>query len=398
MGALGPPPGMYEADRPCRYPQALRSRQILVDHQTLIDFMASAWGKSITDCDLNTLEYHGFLIPARKAIIDDLYVAIRTEKHSDFTISHSAKLVWEHRKQGWKGRNRRRRREGRPLTPERTFRLDLDEAHSTAPSWCRPTPLPVVRRESILMPVPHAMDMPAGALDREEHWPKGIHPTEPDQAFGIGELRKAERWLRPTDLAYWQVLGWNSCPEDPPSTRSSLNRLGIQALLKEPKVFQLDSSHAGFGNWHVTRLYAIGLGEWSSHKYNYRLGRLGAGPAQDWYLANLLQRLRLRLGTAAAIELVQAEQTKGINEPKAPYDNLRKRRKFYRQDPHFQLPPVIPHFYRDVLLKLAHQDHRERGISADCSFGRLAQAAGLSSEFVKRSVKRGARLIRGDSR
>ena len=277
--ALPMPPGWYPSTGRTRYTPGLRYGYILVDQETLIRFMADIWGTDVSERNLNVLEFYGLLIPARKAIVDDL-------------------------------------------------------------------------------------------------------------------------WLRPTDLAYWQVLSHISparaagglCENTRPS-------VGLDALLADESAFRLSAKQAERGNHLITRFYAIGYGERSStnNDHGYRAVRLGIGPGQDWYLAALLERLRARFGAATAAELMMAAQPEKTNKKRAPYEALRERAEGFREREHFRLPPLCGRFYRYILLRLAHEN-RPAQVKADQSFKKLAKASGLKFWTIRKYVQRGGKLLRGVSR
>lgn len=396
LDVLGTPPGMYLADDPRRYPFYLEHRHVLVDHETLIRFMASVWGMSVTDGELNALEYHGILIPARKALAGDLCPTPRNDEQPDATICHISKSSWEHRGIALAGTRKQAAGRSESSTSARTLKLDLDK-----PLWAgppvRPTPMLTVRHESTVIPKPHATDMPPDDPDRERHWPFGIDPPQQDRVYGHAELVSDGRWFRPTQLEYWQVLGWAPIESQfAPTKADARGDLGVDSLLRHPSAFGLNAREATWGNDRITRFYAIGMDRTPAHGEKRRWGILGQGFGQDWYLAELLVRLRARLKITSALELVRAEQAKKVNERREAYEALGQHTEFFRSEKRLHLPPIIPYFYRDVLLKLTYEALRASGANADEAHDRLRQASGHTYETMKKYVKRGARLLRGE--
>lgn len=359
--------------------------------------MADIWGTDVSERNLNVLEFYGLLIPARKAIVDDLCPATYDVATANTITSHSAKLQWEYR-EVVRSRAGRELARADPYTAD-TRPLDLTDPDERIGSNVRPTPVVVVRQESIKSPIDNFVGSRSISHRSKKHWPRAVEPPEPDLAFAAADLLADGRWLRPTDLAYWQVLGHISPAGAPGGLRDNTRpSVGLEALLANKSAFRLSAKQAERGNHLITRFYAIGYGERSSTDsgHGYLFGKqLGEGPGQDWYLAALLERLRARVGAAPALELVIAEQTEKTNRPRATYEALGDRASGFRESEHLHLPALRPLFHRDILLRLAHERWPDRG-NAGQSFERLHEASGLTFETVKRYVQRGGKLLRGE--
>lgn len=395
-GALRMPPGWYESAGRTRYTRGLRYRHILVDQETLIRFMAEIWGTEVSERELNVFEFYGLLIPARKAIVDDLCPPARDVTSGKTTTFHSAKLQWEYREVVRSSASRELAGDDPDAADTRP--LDLTDPDEYIGSNVRPTPVAVVRRESIESPIEDLVVSPSTSCRSKKQWPRAVKPPEPDLAYNTADLLAEGRWLRPTDLAYWQVLGHISPAGAPGGLRDNTRpSVGLDALLANKSAFRLSAKQAERGNHLTTRFYAIGFGEQSSTDsgYGYLFGRLGIGLGQDWYLVALLEKLGARFGAATAADLVIAEQTEKTNTKRAPYEALRDRAEGFREREHLHLPPLNPLFHRDVLLRLAHERWPDRG-KAGQSFERLHEASGLTFKTVKRYVQRGGKLLRGE--
>lgn len=394
-GALRMPPGWYPSTGRTRYTRGLRYRHILVDQETLIRFMAEIWGTDVSERELNVFEFYGLVIPVRKAIVDDLCPPTYNDPTAKTTTSHSAKLQWEYTEVA---RSRTGREPARAdLDTADTRPLDLTDPDERIRSNVRPTPVVVVRRQSIKSPIDNIVGSRSTSCKSEKHWTHAVKPPKPDLAFAAAHLLADGRWLRPTDLAYWQVLGHTPLAVASGGTDDNTRpSVGLDALLADESAFKLSAPNAERGNHLITRFYAIGYGERSStdNDYGYRAVRLGIGPGQDWYLVALLERLRARFGAATTAELVIAEQTEKTNKKRVPYEALRDRAEEFREREHLHLPPLCGRFYRYILLRLAHEN-RPGQVKADQSFKELAKASGLASGTVKQYVQRGGKLLRG---
>jgi hypothetical protein len=369
------------------YAFELPGRHLVLTSHQFCAFMKYYWAIEIWDYELNIFEYFGWLLPVRKAIVDDLRPPSSSYSSPKGQVEEEWQIKWCHLPAD------HRRESLRAGAPASSLPSPIEHQFPPHPATDLHSEIERSRLTPWLFLEPSATLTGFGSR---------VEPQSEAKWCSPGALRREHRWFRPTDLAYWRCLSFTRravglLEETERMTdrrRSRPIRGEARPELLEGFNLNLTRAHAAEGNQGVERFYIVGRGDRS--EFSRPTGSVGRGYGQDWALAELLGRLRFRTDLQLQIGIAEASQATTASRREKVYRALAARARDLQRHEHLALPQVVPTFYRDAVICMAHQ-HFRRNQAGLPAYETLRRETGLGENYVRKAVSAGRRLLGVDT-
>lgn len=370
------------------YPHQLRSEHLIVDQERFIQFIQRAWEIPLTESDLNVLEYHGLVMPIRKACTRSIMQVAESGFGESGTQQYHPIQQWMHARWCYSKRSvpKSERNERFVYVPIDTSGPLLTEIIAAL----RPTPFLF---NGVWIP-PQSIRPDSMHRRKKVRMARASSP-EPDNCsrgtvISASSLGCRGMWFRPLQPEYWALLASGLDHLHKPESRAAdwIRRSLPNGLVS---ALSITSSEAASGNAGVTRFYVIGCGSHSQSRRNLRDGHFGMRLGQDHFVAYIVSRLRSRAPLAAAVAMERAFQSRGVNTRRRVIEEFVETWQRTSAITELSLPAIVPNFHRNVLLWLLYQNRGD--ITANQALKDLGRLVGLKPDSVKQACWSGRRSL-----
>ncbi len=361
-------PGLRGSGSPTREYLEFRHRSLIVDSHRFLQILKTYWGLELYRDSLNLLEYYGLVIPVRKVGPIPYECDEKITKVKGGKVVESYQPEWLHTERflPWrKGKDRRLfdLRIPIPKMNVREYRLE----------YLRP--MPWLSRES-----------------RAWFYEKGGDigtPVQPKRNSLYTTNRKlcaSGRVWKPTDIEYWALL----CDGLAQAPTESDRRKPLELRLR------LTAEEASNGNRRCETFYVVGEGYKQGRRGRLSQGLVGYGRSQDAAVASLIGSLRFQTDLDALLRWAESSQATKINSRKKILHDIGEDVRWLHRKV-LELPVVRSDFFRMASSFLIFHEMRSRGKSPDDAYRKLGKALKCSTDYARKVVSEGGRLIRLDT-